>query len=155
MKKSAHRTHRPAAEGRTAKSGRQWRAELQAKRQDRAAKQAAEKAVQEAREREALLAAKRRSGVAVNVEKLAPSNSYGVPEFVERGYYEDVEFVCQKCGREETWTATQQKWWYEVAKGYVYSTAKLCRVCRRRERERRAEARRVHLEGLARKKRGG
>ncbi len=89
----------------------------------------------------------------VQVENLAPCNSYGVPKFVERGYYEDVPFTCVGCGVEEIWTATQQKWWYEVAKGFVYSSANRCRACRRRERERRAEARRVHLEGIARKQR--
>lgn len=124
------------------KSGKQRRAELQAKRQERAAKADAN-----------LRASKMREGVAVNVDNLAPYNSYGEPDFVERGYYVDKDFTCQGCGCEEVWSARQQKWWYEVAKGYVYSSAKLCRACRRRERERRAEARRVHLEGLARKKR--
>ena len=104
------------------------------------------------REQARLLAAKRSEGVAVNVEKLAPNNSYDVPDFVKRGYYVDKPFVCQGCGLNQVWTATQQKWWYEVAQGYVYSTAKLCRSCRRRERDRRAEARRVHLDGIARKK---
>ncbi|MGH7857477.1 MAG: zinc-ribbon domain containing protein [Candidatus Binatia bacterium] len=83
----------------------------------------------------------------------APSNSYGAPKFVERGYYVDTPFRCRGCGKEEIWTAAQQKWWFEVAKGFVHSTAKLCRPCRRREQARRAEARRVHLEGAARKKR--
>jgi hypothetical protein len=90
--------------------------------------------------------------VRVNAQALAPNNSYGVPDFVARGYYQDVPFICASCGSKEIWRATQQKWWYEVAKGYVYSTAKLCRPCRRREQARRADARRVHLEGLARKK---
>ena len=125
------------------KSGKQRRAELQAKRQARAAKAEAAK-----------IAAKVHEGVAVNVENLAPCNSYGSPDFVVRGYYVDKDFTCQGCGREEVWTARQQKWWYEVAKGFVYSDAKLCRACRRRERERRAEARRIHLEGVARKNRG-
>ena len=126
------------------KSGKQRRAELQAKRQARDAKAGAE-----------LLASKAQEGVAVNAEKLSPYNSYGRPEFVERGYYVDKDFTCEGCGREEVWTARQQKWWYEVAKGFVYSGAKFCRACRRRERERQTEARRVHLEGLDRKKRGG
>src|SRR5262249_29220971 len=91
--------------------------------------------------------------VRVNVGALAPSNSYGVPAFVERGYYEDIPFVCQGCGSSEIWRAAQQKWWYEVAKGYVYSTAKLCRACRRRERARRDDARRTHVAGVARKAR--
>jgi hypothetical protein len=94
--------------------------------------------------------------VTVNVSALAPNNSYGVPRFVERGYYTDQPFKCADCGVHQVWTARQQKWWYEVAKGYVYSSAKLCRPCRRRERARRTEARRVHLEGIARKRpRGG
>jgi hypothetical protein len=136
------------------KSGKQRRAELLAKRKARAAMVEAATAAKKERERQSLLAAKRREGVAVNSENLAPYNSYGLPDFVERGYYIDTEFQCQECGRQEVWTAAQQKWWYEVAKGFVYSTAKLCRACRRRERERRTEARRIHLEGVARKKRG-
>jgi hypothetical protein len=94
--------------------------------------------------------------VTVNVSALAPNNSYGVPRFVERGYYTDQPFKCAGCGVDQVWTARQQKWWYEVAKGYVYASAKLCRPCRRREQARRKEARRVHLEGIARKRsRGG
>jgi hypothetical protein len=89
--------------------------------------------------------------VRVNEEALAPYNSYGTPLFVKRGYYEDVPFTCSGCGSREIWRAAQQKWWYEVAKGYVYSGAKLCRACRRREQSRRDEARRTHLEGLKRR----
>lgn len=90
--------------------------------------------------------------VRVNTAALAPYNSYGVPDFVARGYYQDASFTCSGCGVSQVWTASQQKWWYEVAKGDVYSIARLCRPCRRREQARRAEARRVHLEGLARKR---
>ena len=49
----------------------------------------------------------------------APNNSYGVPCFVERGYYQDLPFTCVGCGSKEIWRAAQQKWWYEVAKGYA------------------------------------
>lgn len=90
--------------------------------------------------------------VRVNIDLLAPYNSYGVPTFVENGYYVDIPFQCAQCGKEEIWTGSQQKWWYEVAKGYVYSSAKHCRTCRRREQRRRSEARRIHLEGVERKK---
>ena len=90
--------------------------------------------------------------VRVNVSALRPYNSYGTPAFVARGYYEDVGFSCADCGSSEVWRATQQKWWYEVAKGYVYSGPKLCRPCRRREQSRKAQARRIHLEGIACKK---
>jgi hypothetical protein len=90
--------------------------------------------------------------VPVDESALAPYNSYGLPPFVARGFYVDVPFRCAACGRHEIWRAAQQKWWYEVAKGSVESTAKLCRPCRRKEQARRADARRTHLEGLARKR---
>jgi hypothetical protein len=90
--------------------------------------------------------------IPVNGKLLAPNNSYGVPDFVTRGYYVDRRFCCIDCGKEEVWTGTQQKWWYEVAKGFAYSTAVRCRVCRREKREQSAESRRVHLEGIQRKK---
>jgi hypothetical protein len=73
-------------------------------------------------------------GVGVDPTALTPHNSYDQPDFVERGYYVDKPFVCEACGIAQTWTAAQQKWWYEVAKGNVFSTAKNCRVCRQRER---------------------
>ena len=69
------------------KGGKQRRAELQARKQARAAKDAAKK-----KERE--LVAKRREGVAVNTENLVPNNSYSRPDFVQRGYYVDKEFTC-------------------------------------------------------------
>ena len=127
------------------KSGKQRRAELKTKRKQRKTKQQ-------------LLTTRpqptpRPLGTApVNEDLLAPYKSYGAPGYVMRGYYQDIPFRCQGCGKEETWTAAQQKWWYEVAKGYVYSSAKLCRPCRKKAQARRAEARRVHLEGVARKK---
>lgn len=93
------------------------------------------------------------SGIAyVNTGALAPNNSYGSPEFVKRGYYKDMPFTCGGCGAAQVWTGWQQKWWYEVAKGYAHSTARYCRACRHRERSRRTEARRIHLEGVARKR---
>ena len=93
--------------------------------------------------------------VRVNEQHLAPYNSYGSPDFVTRGTYEDRLFPCAECGKAEIWRAAQQKWWYEVMKGFVYSTAKLCRGCRRREQSRRTEARRMHLTGIERKRRQG
>lgn len=90
--------------------------------------------------------------VRVNVAALAPYNSYGEPDFVRRGFYQDQPFTCAQCHTAQVWKAWQQKWWYEIAKGYVDSTAKLCRPCRRREQARRAAARRVHFEGIQRKK---
>mgnify|MGYP003502850254 CR=1 FL=1 len=51
------------------------------------------------------------------------------------GYYVDRAFVCRGCGQAQVWRATQQKWWYEVAKGQVYSTAVRCRLCRAKDRQ--------------------
>ena len=85
--------------------------------------------------------------VLVNESALAPNNSYGAPKFVYRGYYVDVPFKCKDCGKEEVWTATQQKWWYEVAKGFAYSTAVRCRACRRKEQARKTAARRTSQGG--------
>jgi hypothetical protein len=82
---------------------------------------------------------------------LVPNNSYGTPEFVQRGFYIDVPFTCVSCGKEEVWTPSQQKWWYEVARGDTRTSANRCRNCRRKERERKNEARRIHLKGLERK----
>lgn len=126
-------------------SGKQKRSMIKARRATRKAKAAEPESVPPPKPRPAGTAP-------VNEALLAPNNSYGAPQFVYRGHYLDVPFTCQGCGREEIWTATQQKWWYEIAKGFAYSTAKLCRACRRREQARRSEARRVHLEGVARKK---
>lgn len=85
----------------------------------------------------------------VNVANLGPNRSYGTPEFVARGYYVDMPFNCKACGIAQVWTEAQQKWWYESAKGDVWTVAVMCRPCRRRERARRAEARDIHLSGLA------
>lgn len=89
--------------------------------------------------------------VAVDVARLAPTGSWSPPDFVTRGYYVDEPFACRDCGEGEIWTASQQKWWYEVARGDIFTVASRCRNCRRRERERRNAARRVHLEGLVAK----
>ena len=127
------------------KSGRQRREEIKAERKRRNAKRNSP----QAKPRQA---ARPVGNVPVNEQALASYKSYGTPAFVMGGYYQNIPFRCQGCGKDEIWTAMQQKWWYEVAKGYVYSTASLCRPCRKKEQARRTEARRVHLEGIERKK---
>ncbi len=87
--------------------------------------------------------------VEVTPARLQPTSSYGIPDFVQRGYYQDRPFQCKDCGVEEIWTAVQQQWWYEVAQGDVWTVAVRCRACRSSERARKAEARRIHFEGLA------
>jgi hypothetical protein len=125
------------------KSNKQRRAEIQLRRRERAEKKVASRKPDPSRPRDDI--------APCNPALLAPYNSYGQPPFVERGYYVDEGFQCAGCQSPQNWRATQQKWWYEVAKGNVESRAKYCRACRRAERERSAEARRVHLDGVARK----
>lgn len=88
--------------------------------------------------------------VPVRPERLAPDGSYSTPDFVRRGTYVDLSFTCVDCGAEQVWRASQQQWWYEVAKGGVWTTATRCRSCRAKERRRRDAAREVHVQGLAR-----
>lgn len=87
-----------------------------------------------------------------NPSLLAPDTSYDMPDFVKRGTYRAQPFTCQDCGKQEVWTATQQKWWYEIAKGGVWTTASRCRPCRQKERARKTEARRIHLDGVPARK---
>jgi hypothetical protein len=81
----------------------------------------------------------------------ASDQSYSTPDFVARGFYVDMPFACKACGQAQVWTAAQQKWWHESAKGDVWTIAVLCRPCRLRERKRKSAARSVHLAGLAKK----
>lgn len=83
-------------------------------------------------------------GVLVDYSALSPCSSYGPPDFYERGYYLDFPFACAWCGSEEVWTAGQQKWWYEVAKGDLFTGASLCRSCRRQAREEKGKAHPLH-----------
>ena len=85
--------------------------------------------------------------VAADWAELEHNNTYSqLPRF-----YLDKAFDCRDCGAQELWTAKQQKWWYEVAKGHIDSLAVRCRPCRKKEQARKAAARKTHLEGLARK----
>ncbi len=85
--------------------------------------------------------------IPANQQELQHNNTCGLlPE-----YYVDKPFTCRDCGVLELWTAKQQKWWYEVAKGYIDSTAVRCRPCRKKEQARKATAREVHQRGLAEK----
>jgi hypothetical protein len=143
------------------KSTRQRRTEIKAQRAEKRAqaKQDAAKAFQASRaasdHAHDVQRAKQRLMVSkqawVNPANLRPTNSHDTPEFVALGYYTDKPFACKACGAQEVWTATQQKWWYESAKGDVWTTATLCKPCRRKEQARKLEARQVHQDGLERK----
>lgn len=69
------------------------------------------------------------------------------------GFYEDIPFTCKDCGKQEVWTAHQQKWWREEMAGSIETTAVRCRDCRAKERARKVEANRIREEGLERKRR--
>ena len=80
-------------------------------------------------------------------DRLVHDNTYGPrPRF-----YADLPFTCVDCGKEEVWTAADQKWWYEEAKGKIATRANRCLPCRRKCRLRRSQERRVHIEGMVAK----
>lgn len=126
----------------TFKSGKQRRAEIKAARLANQHRQ---------REQAGKCQGRTVDYVLVNVARLRPNNSYGVPTFVWRGFYQDLAFHCVDCGVEQVWTAQRQRWWYEVAQGDVFTTARRCAACRLKERLRKAAARRAWQEGLERK----
>ena len=66
-----------------------------------------------------------KSRIPANLSAQAKNNSWSPPLF-----YVDRHFRYVDCGNEEVWTAKQQQWWYEVAKGSIYSTANRCQECR-------------------------
>jgi hypothetical protein len=124
------------------KSGRQRRAEIQAHRRQRAAI-----AKRTGRAPWMDLDKVPMGALAADRGKLAHDNTYGErPRF-----YVDKPFTCMDCGQEEVWTAADQKWWYEEAKGKIASRASRCLPCRRKRRLRRSQERRVHIEGLVAK----
>ena len=123
------------------KSNRQRRTEIKGKRAE-----AAQKRAREAKQH--MLETGR--WLPVDPSKLNMGNSYdAAPD-----YYRDINFQCADCGVEETWAAKQQKWWYEEANGYFFSTAIRCRSCRQNERERKAAAQEQHQKGIAQKNDG-
>jgi hypothetical protein len=68
--------------------------------------------------------------IAADLAQQALNNSYDPPQF-----YIDQPFDCVDCGKHEIWTAAQQKWYFEVAKGSIYGRAVRCRECRVKRRE--------------------
>jgi hypothetical protein len=80
--------------------------------------------------------------IPANLSEQAPNNSYDPPLF-----HEDREFACVDCGKQEVWTAEQQKWWFETAKGSMDSGAIRCRDGRTARRDaHRGTPRRSHAE---------
>ena len=131
------------------KSNKQRLAELKAKRTARKVKTA--KGIRADQQAYIRMIGPPIGSAPVNAGLLALELSYRIPEFVTRGYYEDRPFTCRDCGKDQVWTATQQKWWYEIAKGGPSTTATRCRPCRKRERDRAAAHKQRTEEGIARK----
>jgi len=70
------------------------------------------------------------SAVRADASCLDHINTYGaLPE-----YYVDRPFTCRECGKEEIWRASDQKWYYEAAKGHIDATAVLCHACRKKRK---------------------
>jgi hypothetical protein len=63
--------------------------------------------------------------IGADMNKHADHNSYS-PKF----WYQDERLACKDCGKVEVWTAEAQRWWFEVAKGLIYTCAIRCRSCR-------------------------
>lgn len=121
------------------KSGKQRRLEIKDKRRKRAEKLDIDTSI----ETKPLPT----GSVEADLNELIHNNTYGsLPLF-----YIDKVFACRDCGSNELWTAKQQKWWYEVAKGHIDSTAVRCRKCRDKIKAEKDEQRR-HMEEVANKK---
>jgi hypothetical protein len=129
------------------KSGKQRKKELVIERAQRKARERRAKS-------DAVLAQRALGSAPCNPALLAPYNSYSGPDFAGRGFYIDRPFTCRDCGVDQVWTATQQKWWYEVAKGHWLSSPKRCRPCRRKVRDVKDENAKRTAEGLKRKAEG-
>ncbi|MEO6775839.1 MAG: zinc-ribbon domain containing protein [Kofleriaceae bacterium] len=84
------------------------------------------------RARQLAKAERERTRLPVDAAKLNMGNTYSTAP----SFYEDMAFTCRDCNSPETWTAVQQKWWYEEAGGYFFAKAIRCRECRAKERAR-------------------
>ncbi len=120
------------------KSGKQRRAEMMARREKR--KKAA--AIPPAQACPTQLYAGL-GAMPVNRDALTSNSCCGLEyhPYVVRGFYLPVTFSCRDCGVSQCWTAEQQKWWYEVVGGDIFTTAIRCRTCRANERQRKQIAR--------------
>ncbi|HEX7866418.1 MAG TPA: zinc-ribbon domain containing protein [Variovorax sp.] len=117
------------------KSNKQRRAEIKARRIERAAALEARLRMHDARKLSA-------EGYLPGLELADKSRlvSYNTMFGEVPDFYLDRPFKCRDCGAEEVWTAKQQKWWYEVAQGSIYSSAARCRACRQARRAQRDAA---------------
>ena len=87
------------------------------------------------------------NAVAADRKELVHNNTYGLLPY----FYLDKPFVCCDCGSHELWTAKQQKWWYEIAKGHIDSDAVRCLRCRKVVQAEKEQQKR-HMQEMANKK---
>ncbi|KQX24433.1 zinc-ribbon domain containing protein [Variovorax sp. Root434] len=114
------------------KSNKQRRAEIKARRLERATASAARLRLPDVRLPQPAFAFAIGCEPADRLVLQQYNNTYGLlPDF-----YVARPFTCRDCGAEELWTAKQQKWWYEVVHGHIDSRAVRCLACRRARRER-------------------
>jgi hypothetical protein len=93
-----------------------------------------------------------RRGTIIPVDKSKIISRSAIPQIPD--YYRDTWFTCKDCGKRELWTAKQQQRWYEEQGGEIETIAIRCRACCRKEKIRRETARKIHLEGMAKKRNG-
>ena len=91
-----------------------------------------------------------RKGTIIAVDRSKIVSRSAIPQIPD--YYRDSWFTCKDCGKRELWTAKQQQRWYEEQGGEIETIAIRCRACRRKQKLRRETARKIHLEGIARKR---
>ena len=83
-------------------------------------------------------------GLKANLSELTHTGTYGLLPL----FYVDKHFSCRDCKSDQVWTASSQKWWYEVAKGDINSTAVRCLKCRK-QRKLKKEQQKLHMEIMA------
>ena len=120
------------------KSNKQRRAEIMSRRQKRAKRLTG--LLKNFRNRHLL-------SIEANHERLIHNSYYcDLPSI-----YIDKPFKCRDCNTIEVWTAKRQKWWYEVAKGRIESTAIYCRGCRAKRRTEK-EIQKAHMAEMTKTK---
>ncbi len=122
------------------KSSKQRRNEIKEKRLKRAEKNRAINVLENPSEMPT-------NSIVSNYAKLAHNNTYDPLPY----FYIDKPFVCLDCGSDELWAANQQKWWYEIIKGHIDSTAIRCLSCRKAIRTTKEEQKK-HMKEMANKK---
>ena len=56
---------------------------------------------------------------------------YGGP-YAVKYYYKDIMYQCSGCGKYGTWSAEQQKRYFEEQKGNIFNEPKWCHRCHRK-----------------------